>query len=158
VNQNKKVLFVSLKNSARSQIAEGLLRKFGAGLFDIESAGFEVEELDELAMKVLTEEYVDISNHEVKSVFELFKEGRQFNYVITICDEVKAKECPVFPSLIHRIHWSFDDPSDFEGEFSAKLAKTRLVKNEIKMEVLNFINMVENDLYTQDNPTIWKIN
>lgn len=154
----KKVLFVSLKNSARSQIAQGLLRKFGAGLFDIQSAGFEVEDLDEIAMKVLKEEDIDISEHESKSVFELFKEGRQFNYVITICDEVKAKECPTFPGLTHRIHWSFDDPSDFEGEYSAKLAKTRLIKNEIKMEVLNFINMVENDLYTKDNPDVWKIN
>lgn len=154
----KKVLFVSLKDSARSQIARGLLEKYGVDLFEIQSAGFQPKELNPLAVKVLNEEDIDISKNETKSVFDLFKEGKHFNYVITICDEIKAKECPTFPGLSHRIHWCFDDPSDFEGDESAKLAKTRLIKNEIKMEVLNFINMVDNDLFIEDNSNIWKVN
>lgn len=138
-----KVLFVCVHNSARSQIAEELLRKYGGDDFIVQSAGLEPGELNPLAIEVLKEEGIDISGKKTQSVFELFKTGHLYKYVITVCDEGKAQGCPLFPGHTIRIHWSFEDPSSFEGSWEEKLEKTRIVKEQIKEKVLEFIEQTK---------------
>lgn len=141
----KKVLFVCIHNSARSQIAEALLQKYGKDQFEVLSAGFEPQEINPLAIEaLLKDEGIDISKNSVNSVFNYYKEGKLFNYVITVCDAGAAQKCPLFPGLLHsRIHWSFEDPNLFTGTHEEKLNKMIAVKNQIKNEVLKFIEEVE---------------
>ena len=153
----KKVLFVCIHNSARSQMAEELLRKYGTEEFEVQSAGFEPAELNPLAIEVLKEEDINIADKKTNSVFELFKAGKTFNYVITVCDEGNAQRCPVFPGLNYRIHWSFEDPSSFTGSDEEKLEKTRAVKEQIKKEVLQLIELVKSGQLKDNFPTTWKV-
>jgi len=134
-----KVLFVCVHNSARSQIAEELLRKYGGDTFSVQSAGLEPGILNPLAVEILKEEGIDISGKETQSVFDLFKDGKLFSYVITVCDEGNSQRCPVFPGQTKRIHWSFQDPSQFTGTYEENLEQTKAVKEEIKHAVLAFI-------------------
>lgn len=134
-----KVLFVCIHNSARSQIAEALLKKYGGDHFNVQSAGLQPGVLNPLAVEILKEEDIDIAGKETQSVFDLFKDGKLFNYVITVCDEGNSQRCPIFPGQTKRIHWSFEDPSTFQGDYEAQLAKIRHVKEEIKIAVLAFI-------------------
>ena len=138
-----KVLFVCIHNSARSQIAEELLKKYGGETFNVQSAGLEPSILNPLAVAVLKEEGIDITGKKTQSVFDFFKEGKLFNYVITVCDESNGQKCPIFPGTISRIHWSFKDPSSFTGTYEENLAQTRMVKEEIKKEILAFIERAE---------------
>lgn len=138
-----KVLFVCIHNSARSQMAEELLKKYGGETFSVQSAGLEPGILNPLAIEVLKEEGIDITGKKTKSVFDLFKEGNLFNYVITVCDEGNSQRCPIFPGQTSRIHWSFKDPSSFTGTYEENVAQTRAVKEEIKEAVLAFIEMLE---------------
>lgn len=153
----KKVLFVCIHNSARSQIAEALLKKYGGEDFEVSSAGLEPANLNPLAIEILKEEGIDISNKETNSVFEFFKQGRLFNYVITVCDESNAQKCPIFPSMKYRVHWSFADPSSFVGTHEEKLEQTRVVKEQIKKEVLQLIELSKNGLLKDNVPSHWKI-
>jgi arsenate reductase len=153
----KKVLFVCIHNSARSQIAEELLRKYGGDEFEVQSAGFEPSQINPLAVDVLKEEGIDISAKSTNSVFEFFKQGKQFGYVITVCDESNAQRCPIFPGRRYRIHWSFEDPSSFTGSQEEKLERTRAVKEKIKTEVLKFIELINTNKLKDNFPTYWKI-
>lgn len=137
-----KVLFVCIHNSARSQMAEALLRKYGGDTFSVQSAGFEPGTLNPLAVEALKEEGIDISGKPTTSVFDLFKEGKLFHYVITVCDESSSERCPIFPGQAKRIHWSFKDPSTFEGSYEEKVAQTKRVMEEIKRSVIEFIENV----------------
>lgn len=134
-----KVLFVCIHNSARSQIAEAYLKKFGENKFEAESAGIEPGKLNPLVIEVLKEDGIDISQNSVDDVFELYKEGRRYEYLITVCDEASAQRCPIFPSVLKRLQWSFEDPSSFDGTQEEKLEKTRVVRDQIKETVKNFI-------------------
>jgi arsenate reductase len=128
----KKVLFVCIHNSARSQMAEELLRKLAGDRFEVESAGLEPGKLNPIVVEALQEEGIDITGKPTKAAFDLFKKGNRYSYVITVCDETSAERCPVFPGLSQRLHWSFTDPSKFEGTHDEKLAKVRAVKEEIR--------------------------
>ncbi|MFZ5800407.1 MAG: arsenate reductase ArsC [Candidatus Omnitrophota bacterium] len=101
----KRVLFVCVHNSARSQIAEAFLKHLAGDKFEVESAGLEPGNLNPLAVEVMKEESVDISKNKTKSAFDFYKQGKQYDYVITVCDESQAKGCPVFPGKGHRLHW-----------------------------------------------------
>ena len=153
----KKVLFVCIHNSARSQIAEEMLRKYGADDFEVQSAGFEPGELNPLAVEVLKEEGIDIVDKSTHSVFDFFKQGKSYNYVVTVCDESNGQRCPIFPGLNHRIHWSFVDPNTFIGSHEEKIEKTREVKDAIKSEVLRFIQLVKENKVKENFPSNWKI-
>ena len=134
-----KVLFVCVHNSARSQMAEAFLKKLAGDKFEAESAGFEPGHLNPLVIEVMQEIGIDISNNQTKSVFDFFKQGRSFHFVITVCDAANAERCPIFPGLTKRLGWSFEDPASFTGTHEEKLAKTRLVRDHVKAEVENFI-------------------
>ena len=128
----KKVLFVCIHNSARSQMAEELLRKLGGDRFEAESAGIEPGKLNPIVIRALQEEGIDITGKPTKAVFDLFKQGKLYSYVITVCDEASAERCPIFPGITQRLHWSFTDPSKFQGSDEEKLAKVREVREEIR--------------------------
>ncbi len=134
-----KVLFLCVHNSARSQIAEAFLNALAPDKFIAESAGFEPRELNPLAIKTMAEAGIDISAKKPKAVFDLVKKGDFFAYVITVCDEASAERCPIFPGVTHRLHWSFEDPSAFTGTEEEKLAKTRIIRDQIKAKIEEFI-------------------
>lgn len=135
----QKVLFVCIHNSGRSQMAEALLRAVAGDRFDAESAGFEAGNLNPIVVASLKEIGIDISQARTKSVFDLHKQGRLFHYVVTVCDESNAERCPLFPGLVReRVHWSFKDPSSFQGTPEEKLAQTRVVRDQIKAKIEEF--------------------
>jgi arsenate reductase len=134
-----KVLFVCEHNSARSQMAEAFLKLLAGDRFEVHSAGLESGELNPLAVEVMKEVGIDISKNKTQSVFEVYKHGELFSYVITVCDEASAERCPLLPGIARRIHWNFEDPASFEGTHKEKLEKIREVRNAIKKAVEEFI-------------------
>lgn len=141
MNDKIKVLFVCIHNSARSQMAEALLKHLGGTGFAVESAGIEPGRLNPLAIEAMRRMGIDISNNPTKRVFDMVKEGRVFDYVITVCDETSAERCPVFPGVAKRLHWSFEDPSSFQGTMDEKIARTEGVRNQIKAKVEAFVSL-----------------
>ncbi len=133
----KKVLFVCVHNSARSQMAEAFLKQMAGDRFEVESAGLEPGKLNSIVVEVMKELGIDISQNKTKSVFDFYKQGKQYDYVVTVCDESQAEKCPVFPgtAVTKRMHWSFDDPSSFRGTSNEKLEKTREVRDNIKQQI-----------------------
>lgn len=128
----KKVLFVCVHNSARSQMGEAFLKQIAGDKFEVESAGLEPGNLNPIVVEAMKEVGIDISGNKTKSVFDMFKAGKIFQYVITVCDESRSGKCPIFPSAIERIHWGFDDPSSFKVRPGEKLEQTRKVRDKIK--------------------------
>lgn len=136
----KRVLFVCIHNSGRSQMAEAFLRQLGGARFEAESAGLEPGTLNPLVVSAMKEIGIDISRAKTKSVFELLEQGRLYEYVVTVCDEFSSERCPVFPGMIReRIHWGFKDPAAFQGSDEQKLAGTRAVRDEIKHRIETFV-------------------
>ena len=127
-----------MHNSARSQMAAALLNKRCGDFFEAESAGLEPGKLNPLAVDVLQEIGIDISKNETRAVFDVFKSGELFAYVITVCDESEAEKCPIFPGVTTRLHWSFSDPSKFTGTPEERLEQTRRVRDEIDRQVRQF--------------------
>ncbi|MCD8555012.1 arsenate reductase ArsC [Seleniivibrio sp.] len=138
----KKVLFVCVHNSARSQMAEAYLNAYSLGRFEAESAGLEPGELNPYVIKVMAEEGIDISGNSAKSVFDFFKQGKLFNYVITVCDTEASERCPIFPGITSRIHWSFPDPSTAAGSEEEKLAYARKIRDMVKQQIVKFLDDV----------------
>ena len=134
----KKVLFICVHNSARSQMAAALLNKRCGTYFEAQSAGLEPGKLNPLAVEVLREMEIDISKNKTQAVFDVFKSGELFAYVITVCDESEAAGCPIFPGVTTRLHWSFADPSKFSGSLEQKLEQTRKVRDEIEKQIRGF--------------------
>jgi arsenate reductase len=142
MNKNK-VLFVCIHNSARSQMAEALLRKIAGDRFEVESAGLDPGVLNPLAVEVMKEIGIDISQNKTKSAFDLFKEGKLYTHVITVCDETSAEKCPIFPGITTRLHWSFADPSSFTGNHEEKQEKTRQVREAIGGKIKAWLKELE---------------
>ena len=131
----RKVLFVCIHNSARSQMAEAFLNHHCGEQFEAHSAGIEPGKLNPIVVEAMQEIGIDISGNQAKAVFDYFKSGKIFTYVITVCDEASAERCPIFPGVTKRLHWSFPDPSSFQGTPAEKLAGTRTVRDTIKAKV-----------------------
>jgi arsenate reductase len=124
-----RVLILCTANSARSQMAEGLLRHDAGDRFNVYSAGIRPTQVRPEAITVMQELGIDISGHRSKSVDEFV--GQDFDYVVTVCDNAKAS-CPVFPGHTKQIHWSFDDPAAIEGSQEQRLAAFRRVRDELR--------------------------
>lgn len=135
-----KVLFVCIHNSARSQMAEAYLNTLAGEHFYAESAGLEPGILNPYVIQVMKEEGIDISGNKIDSAFDLYKEGRSYDYVVAVCDAAKAEKCPVFPGVTSRLNWSFPNPADFTGTDEEILAATRIVRDQIKVKVEKFID------------------
>ena len=134
-----KVLFLCQHNSARSQIAEAFLKQIDSERFQVESAGLEVKPLNPLAVEVMKEIGIDISKKKAQSVFELYRKGRLYHYVITVCDKSVAEKCPIFPNTLQQLHWPFDDPAKFTGSWDDKVKETRKIREEIKQKIEEWI-------------------
>src|SRR5438045_3601998 len=130
-----RVLILCTGNSARSQMAEGLLRHDGGKALEVESAGTQPSQVRDEAITVMRELGIDISTHRSKSVDEFA--GQPFDYVITVCDQAR-EHCPVFPATAQRIHWSFDDPAAATGDVTARLVVFRRVRDEIRAPLREF--------------------
>lgn len=128
MTKKQRVLILCTGNSARSQMAEGILRHIAGGRFDVESAGVAPSHVRPEAIEAMREIGIDISRHRSKSVNEFT--GQTFDYIITVCDNA-AENCPVFPGKAERIHWSFDDPAAVTGTDDERLAAFRAVRDQI---------------------------
>lgn len=131
----QKVLFVCVHNSARSQMAEAWLNHLCPDEFQAESAGFEPGILNPFAVQVMAEEGIDISRKATKSVFDVYRSGRSYRYVIAVCDATRAEKCPIFPGISTRLQWSFPDPTAATGSDAAKLEAARQVRDLIRSKV-----------------------
>lgn len=127
--EKKRALILCTGNSARSQMAEGLLRKDAGDRFEVASAGVDPTTVRQEAIEVMSQIGIDISDHRSKSVDEFA--GQEFDYVITVCDNANER-CPVFPGHTKRIHWSFDDPASAQGDSEARLGVFRRVRDELR--------------------------
>ena len=136
MNDKKRVLILCTGNSARSQMAEGLLCKLSGNKIEVESAGIAPSSVRPEAIEAMREIEIDISRHRSKSVDEFA--GQNFDYVITVCDNAK-EQCPAFPGKTKRIHWSFDDPAETDGSEIEKLAVFRRVRDEIREKLNGFV-------------------
>lgn len=140
MNKKKiRVLFVCVHNSARSQMAEAFLNTLGGDRFTASSAGLERGKLNPLAVEVMKDAGIDISRNSTKSVFDIYKSGALFSYVIAVCDAEAAQRCPTFPGITRTLLWSFPDPSSFTGTWEERLARTRDVRDAIRAKVEEFI-------------------
>ncbi len=133
------ILFICEHNSARSQIAEAYLNHFAGDRFCAESAGLEPGTLNPYVVEVLGEEGLDISGNETKSAFDLYKNQKQYDAVITVCSPDVSGKCPIFPGRVKRWNWPFDDPSKLAGNRDEILAQTRVIREQIKEKILFFI-------------------
>ena len=133
------VLCLCVHNSARSQMAEAYLRLLGGDLFEVESAGLEPGKLNPYVVRALKEEGIDISGKKTQDVFELFKAGRTYRYVITVCSKEAAERCPIFPGRVERLRWPFPDPSVFRGTDDEVMSQVRGVRDAIREKVRDFV-------------------
>jgi arsenate reductase len=131
----KKVLFVCIHNSARSQMAEAFLNQLGAGRFQASSAGIQPGTLNPIVVSAMEEVGIDLSGAQTTGVAELLAAGASYDFVITVCDEASAERCPVFPGPGTRLHWGFPDPSALPGTAAEKLAATRAIRDDIRNHV-----------------------
>jgi arsenate reductase len=120
-------------------MAEAFLNHMAAEGFEAESAGLEPEPLNPLAIKVMKEAGIDISTNQAKSVFGLYKEGRLYDYVITLCEESQAERCPLFPGRVTRLEWPFQNPAVLTGSQEERLTKTREIRDQIRKRVEEFV-------------------
>lgn len=138
-----KVLFLCVGNSARSQMAEGLLRHYYGDEFEVYSAGAKETFVHPLAIEVMKEIGIDISHHKSKLVSEFF--GQSFDYVITLCGDYSKEMCPAFIGEVRKekLHWNFPDPAEAEGSLEEKLFVFRQVRDDIKKKIDEFVRKIE---------------
>jgi arsenate reductase (thioredoxin) len=132
----RRVLILCTGNSARSQMAEGILRHDGGDRFEVFSAGTKPSRVRPEAIEVMRELGIDISGHRSKSVDEF--SGQEFDYVITVCDNAN-ESCPVFPGRTRRVHRGFEDPAAVGGDEATRVAVFRRVRDEIREKLAGFI-------------------
>jgi arsenate reductase len=136
--KKKKILFICVHNSARSQMAAALMNNMCGEFFEAESAGLEPGTLNPSAVEALLELGIDISGNKTQRVFDVWKSGQMFQYVVTVCSEAEVEGCPIFPGITTRLHWPFPDPSKFTGTHDECLAQTRSVLNQIHAKIDSF--------------------
>ena len=132
VEARPRVLFLCTHNSARSQMAEGLLRYLAGDRFEANSAGTEATHVRPLAVRAMGEIGVDVSGQESKALDRYL--GEPFEYVVTVCDAAN-EACPVFPGAKNRLHWSFEDPAQATGTEEERMEVFRKVRDEIRERI-----------------------
>jgi len=138
----KKVLFVCIHNSARSQMAEAFLNQMAGESFIAESAGMEPGRLNPIVVEAMQEIGIDISKNMTNSVDAYLNEGRRYDYVITVCDEASAQRCPLFPGG-EKIHMAFPDPSQLRGDDKEIWEQTKKIRDEVKTKLEEWICEVD---------------
>ena len=135
-----KVLFICVHNSGRCQMAEAYLKKIASDHYEVESAGLEpANKINPLVVKAMKEEGIDISENKIQSVFELFKTGKLYDHVITVCDAASEAKCPVFAGITKRWNWPFPDPATATGTDAEKMQKVREIRNMIRAKLIDTI-------------------
>ena len=129
MNQKQRVIFICTHNSARSQMAEGLLRHLAGERYEVFSAGTQATRVNPLAIKAMAEKGIDISQHTSDHIDNYM--GMEFDYVVTVCDNAN-ESCPYFPANKTKWHWSFEDPSAATGTEEERLAKFRAIRDQIE--------------------------
>lgn len=129
------MLFICVHNSARSQMAEAWLNRMCGELFEAQSAGLERGTINQLVVRAMREVNIDLSNKQTQQVFEVWKSGQRFHYVITVCSGAEAKGCPIFPGVTTHLHWLFPDPSRLTGSDEQKLEAIRQIRDDIRAKV-----------------------
>lgn len=132
----QRALILCTHNSARSQMAEGLLRQMAGDRFEVESAGTEETRVNPLAIAAMSEIGIDISSHTSKTLDRFL--NQRWDYVITVCDNAN-ESCPVFPGADTRLHWSFEDPSAAKGSDEERLDAFRRIRDQIRARLRAFI-------------------
>ena len=137
--KKQNILFICVHNSARSRMAEAFVNELCAGFFEAQSAGLErASSANPLAAEVMAEIGIDITQKPGQEVFDVWKSGLVFAYMITVCHESDAGACPVFPGAATRLHWPFPDPSQVQGTHGEKLAQVREIRDMIRAQVENW--------------------
>jgi arsenate reductase len=149
-NERQRVIFVCTHNSARSQMAEGMLREWGGNRFEVFSAGTEATGVRPEAIAVMDEIGIDIAGHTSKTL-EPFM-GESFNWLITVCDQAK-ESCPTIPGVAQQAHWSIDDPSGAEGDHDARLEAFRAARDRLRDRIHMFILAAGRDDLPHPEPT-----
>lgn len=140
MDKKARVLFLCTGNSARSQMAEAFLRKYGSDRFEAYSAGLKPTVINPLTVKVMEEIGYPMTEHKSKGV-EVYLGKMLFQYLITVCDNAE-KNCPTaWPGINKREHWSFEDPAEFEGSETEKLAKFREIRDLINKKIQDWISL-----------------
>ena len=137
--QKPRVLFVCVHNSARSQIAEAYMHRYADDLFDAESAGLTPGTINPYVITVMAEEGFDLSVKIPRSVHRVYRSGKTFRYVITVCNPETEAGCPTFPRPVERHNWPFPDPATFTGTEEEILTRTRRLRDEIRDTVHDFV-------------------
>ncbi len=138
--EKKRVLFVCIHNSARSQMAQAFLNLIAGDRFVAESAGLEAGTLNPIAVEAMAEVGIDISGNATRRAFDLLKSGKRFHYVITVCDAANAQKCPVFPGALQHINWSFPDPAQLHGTHEEKMMEVRKIRDAIKAKIESWVS------------------
>jgi len=149
MSEIKKVLFICTGNSARSQMAEGLLNTLGSGRWRAQSGGLFPSYVHPLAIRAMAEIGIDISQQTSKSMDSFLEDD--FDYIVTLCDHA-AKACPVFPGQAKRLHWSLEDPAIAVGTIDERLMVFRRVRDEIKKRIEGLIGSESPLTSTRKNP------
>ena len=123
-------------------MAEAWLNHLCGDFFSAESAGLEPGTLNPFVVRAMQEVGIDISKKETRAVFDVFKAGKLFSHVITVCDETSAERCPIFAGITKRLHWSFPDPSTLTGTDEEKMAGVRKIRDEIRAKIEAWCNEV----------------
>jgi len=143
MTETKKVLFICTANSARSQMAEGLLRALGSRRWEVQSAGVFSSYVHPLAIRAMEEIGIDISKQTSKSITRFVK--KKFDYIITLCDDA-AKSCPNFPGAGKRYHWSFEDPAAAIGTVEERLAEFRKARDKLKIKIEELLKVEPSEI------------
>ncbi len=138
----KRVLFVCVRNSARSQMAEAWTNRLCGAEVDAESAGMEAGVLNPYTVEALREVGIDISQKRARSVDDVLRSGQSYDYVITVCDSLNAERCPTFPGGGVRYHWNLPDPAEFSGTRAEKLQKFRETRDAVRTCVESWCSWV----------------
>ena len=134
------VLFVCVHNAARSRMAEALLRAMGGPSIEVTSAGFDPQAMNPLAIEAMVLAGLPVGTTAVQpSVFDLYRAGRHFHYVISVCDESHGQRCPLFPGVTQRLTWNFPDPTDFVGTREAQLAQIIDLREALRARIATWL-------------------
>ena len=129
------VLFICVHNSARSQMAAGWLNHVCGDYFEAQSAGLEPGTINPLVVQVMQEAGIDLSGKKTQRVFDVWKSGRMFQYVVTVCSDAESAGCPIFPGITTRLHWPFPDPSKVTGTETEKFRAVRKIRDDIRVKI-----------------------
>jgi arsenate reductase len=130
-----KVLFICVHNSARSQMAEAWLNYTCGDFFEAHSAGLEPGTINPLVVRAMAEVGIDLLQKETHRVFDVWKSGQMFQYVITVCSDAEAKGCPIFAGVTTRLYWPFPDPSQLTGTEDEKLRAIQRIRDDIRVKI-----------------------